>query len=70
MRKGMRAKLAEIKEGMRNRRHQRTAEQSKWLKGVMTGYVACHAVPTNTRSLLAFRYHLIQMWMMSLTRRS
>jgi RNA-directed DNA polymerase len=33
MRKRMRAKLAELKEAMRRRLHQRIAEQGKWLKG-------------------------------------
>jgi RNA-directed DNA polymerase len=70
MRKRMRAKLAELKEAMRRRLHQRIAEQGKWLKGVVTGYFAYHAVPTNTRSISAFRYHVIQMWLKSLRRRS
>jgi hypothetical protein len=70
MRKRMRAKLAEIKEEMRYRLHQRIAEQGKWLKSVVAGYFAYHAVPTNTRSISAFRYHVIQMWLRSLRRRS
>jgi len=70
MRKRLRAKLAEIKEEMRNRLHQRIAEQGNWLKGVVAGYLAYHAVPTNTRSISAFRYHVIQIWLTSLRRRS
>jgi RNA-directed DNA polymerase len=70
MRKRMRAKLTEIKEGMRSRLHQRIAEQGKWLKSVVAGYFAYHAVPTNARSISAFRYHVIQMWLKSLRRRS
>jgi len=70
MRKRMRAKLAEIKEGMRRRLHQRIAVQGKWLKSVVAGYFAYHAVPTNSRSISAFRYHVIQMWLTSLRRRS
>ena len=70
MRKRMRAKLVEIKQGMRHRLHQRIAEQGKWLKGVVAGYFAYHAVPTNARSISAFRYHVIQMWLKSLRRRS
>jgi hypothetical protein len=53
MRKRMRAKLAEIKEEMRHRLHQRIAEQGKPLKGVVTGCFAYHAVPTNVRSIWA-----------------
>jgi hypothetical protein len=70
MRKRMRAKLAEIKEEMRYRLHQRIAEQGKRLRSVVAGYFAYHAVPTNTRSISAFRYHVIQMWLRSLRRRS
>jgi RNA-directed DNA polymerase len=70
MRKRMRAKLAEIKEEMRCRLHQRIAEQGKWLKSVVAGYFAYHAVPTNTRGISAFRYHVIRIWLKSLRRRS
>ena len=70
MRKRMRAKLAEIKEEMRRRLHQPIAEQGKWLKSVVAGYLAYHAVPTNARGISAFRYHVAQMWLKSLRRRS
>ena len=70
MRKRMRAKLAEIKEELRYRLHQRIAEQGKWLKSVVAGSFAYHAVPTNARGIPAFRYHAIQMWLKSLRRRS
>lgn len=70
MRKRMRAHLPEIKEEMRHRLHQRIAEQGQWLKSVVAGYFAYHAVPTNTRSISAFRYHVIPMWLKSLRRRS
>lgn len=70
MRKRMRAKLAEIKEELRRRLHQRIAVQGQWLKSVMASYFAYHAVPTNARSLSAFRYHIVRMWLRSLRRRS
>jgi group II intron reverse transcriptase/maturase len=70
MRKRQRAKLAEIKEELRRRRHRRIAEQGQWLKSVVAGYFAYHAVPTNGRTLSAFRYHVIQTWLKSLRRRS
>jgi hypothetical protein len=70
MRKRMRAKLAEIKEEMGHRLHRRIAEQGQWLKGVVAGYFAYHAVPTNGRNISAFRYHVIQTWLRSLRRRS
>ncbi|WP_262313258.1 reverse transcriptase domain-containing protein [Acidiphilium sp. AL] len=70
MRKRLRAKLAEIKEELRRRQHRRLADQGQWLKSVVAGYFAYHAVPTNGRALSAFRYHVIQMWLRSLRRRS
>ena len=70
MRKRLRGKLAEIKKELRRRRHQRIADQGQWLKSVVAGYFACHAVPTNGRSLSAFRYRVAQIWLRSLRRRS
>ena len=66
----MRAKLREIKEEMRRRMHQPIPEQGKWLRQVVTGFFAYHAVPTNGRSLVAFRYHVTDLWRRSLRRRS
>jgi len=66
----MRAKLREIKEEMRRRRHQPIPEQGKWLRQVVTGFFAYHAVPTNGRSLGAFRYHVTNLWRRALQRRS
>ncbi len=33
--------------------------RGKWLKSVVTGYSAYHAVPTNIRALRRFRYHVM-----------
>ena len=66
----MRAKLREIKEEMRRRRHQPIPEQGKWLRQVVSGFFAYHAVPTNGRSLGAFRYHVTNLWRRTLRRRS
>ena len=65
-----RAKLKEVKNEMRRRMHLPIPEQGKWLKQVLTGYYAYHAVPTNFRSLGAFRHHLIRLWSRTLRRRS
>lgn len=40
------AKLKEIKEELRRRLHQSIPEQGQWLKQVIAGYFAYHAVPT------------------------
>ena len=66
----MRAKLREIKEQLRSRMHDAIPVQGKWLKGVVTGYFAYHAVPTNVRALAAFRYHVVDLWRRTLRRRS
>ena len=64
------AKLLEIKETLRRRWHQDTAEQGEWLGAVVRGYFAYHAVPGNTRALSAFRYHVVELWRRALRRRS
>src|SRR4030088_511342 len=64
------AKLREIKDELRRRILQPIPEQGSWLKLVITGYYAYHAVPTNSRSLGAFRDHVIRLWGRTLRRRS
>jgi hypothetical protein len=50
--------------------HTPIPEQGKWLKQVVTGFFAYHAVPTNFRALAAFRYHVTDLWRRTLRRRS
>jgi RNA-directed DNA polymerase len=66
----MRAKLKEIKEEMRQRRHHSIPEQGHWLRQVVTGFFTYHAVPTNIWSLGTFRFRIIDLWCRSLRRRS
>ena len=66
----MRAKLKEIKEELRRRMHQPIPEQGRWLRQVVTGFFNYHAVPTNSRALGAFRYHVTDLWRRALRRRS
>lgn len=66
----MRAKLKEIKEALRKRMHDSIPAQGKWLAQVIRGYYNYHAVPTNARSLSAFRYHVTALWRRSLKHRS
>ncbi|GLC95687.1 group II intron reverse transcriptase/maturase [Cupriavidus sp. TA19] len=66
----MRARLKEIKAQLRARMHDAIPDQGKWLKAVITGYFAYHAVPTNLRALQAFRYHVTDLWRRTLRRRS
>jgi group II intron reverse transcriptase/maturase len=66
----MRARLRAIKEELWRRMHESIPEQGRWLGQVVRGYFAYHAVPTNTKSLCAFRYHVTDLWRRSLRRRS
>ena len=66
----MRAKLKQVKEGLRQRMHRTIAEQGRWLGQVVAGYFRYFAVPTNDRAPGAFRYHIIDLWRRTLRRRS
>jgi RNA-directed DNA polymerase len=66
----MRAALRELKEEMRRRRHDSLTEQGRWLRSVVAGYFAYHAVPTNAQAIGAYRHHVLDLWRRSLKRRS
>jgi group II intron reverse transcriptase/maturase len=66
----MRAKLQEIKLQLRKRMHNTIPQQGTWLRSVVAGFFAYHAVPTNSRTLGAFRYHITNLWRRTLRRRS
>ena len=66
----MRAKLQDIKAELRRRMHHPIPEQGKWLRQVATGHFAYYAVPTNSRSLSAFRHCVTDLWRRTLRRRS
>ena len=65
----MRAKLREIKVQLRKRMHEPIPDQGRWLKQVVTGFFAYHAVPTNARALSAFRHYVTALWRRTLRRR-
>ncbi len=56
--KRMRAKLLEIKETLYRMCHLPVPEQGRWLGQAMPGYFAYHAVPTNSRRITAFAFHV------------
>lgn len=58
----MRMKLREIKEELPRRMHHVIPEQGQWLKAVVSGFFGYHAVPTNSRSLYAFRHRVTVLW--------
>jgi RNA-directed DNA polymerase len=66
----MRAKLQEVQEELRRRRHQAIPLQGEWLRSVVSGFFNYHAVPTNGRSLTVFHYHIRRLWLRTLQRRS
>ncbi|HLB98642.1 MAG TPA: group II intron reverse transcriptase/maturase, partial [Acetobacteraceae bacterium] len=65
----LQAKLRAVKEEMRRRMHQPIPRQGEWLRQVVTGYFAYHAVPTNIRALQTFRDCVVRLWRRSLRRR-
>jgi group II intron reverse transcriptase/maturase len=66
----MKAKLKQVSNELRYRMHQSIPEQGTWLKQVVTGYFAYHAVPTNSAALVNFRDQIIARWRWVLHRRS
>jgi len=66
----MRATLQDIKAWLGWHMHDSIAEQGRWLRSVVRGFFAYHAVPTNSRALGAFRYHVTNLWYRALRRRS
>jgi RNA-directed DNA polymerase len=66
----MKAKLQEVKWELRRRMHQPIPAQGKWLRQIVTGFFAYHAVPTNFVALEAFRLHTTRLWRRVLRRRS
>jgi group II intron reverse transcriptase/maturase len=68
--KRLRAKLSQVRAELMQRRHHSTVEQGMWLRSVVRGYYAYHAVPTNIRALGAFRTGVARAWLAALRRRS
>jgi RNA-directed DNA polymerase len=67
--KRMRAKLREVSDQLKRRRHQPIPEQGKWLRSVVTGHLAYYAVPGNTGAVAAFRTQVSRLWFKALRRR-
>src|ERR1039458_7687213 len=66
----MQVTLRRIKEKLRRRMHEPIPEQGAWLKQVVRGFFAYHAVPTNGPALRAFYYYVKRIWLRTLRRRS
>ena len=70
MRKRLQAKLAEVKQELRQRMHQPIREQGAYLRSVLRGYFRYHGVPMNGPALSVFRQAVIRLWRHTLHRRS
>jgi group II intron reverse transcriptase/maturase len=68
--KRMRAKLSEVKDQLKRRRHLPIKDQGQWLASVVRGHYAYYAVPGNLKALKAFRDQVIRRWLQALRRRS
>jgi RNA-directed DNA polymerase len=65
----VRAKLQVVKEELRRRMHETIDQQVAWLRTVVTGFNAYHAVPTNAVALGDFRHNVANLWRRTLRRR-
>ena len=68
--KRMRAKLAEVSDDLRRRRHEPIPAQGQWLASVVRGHLAYYAVPGNTPATRAFHKQVTRLWLQSLRKRS
>ena len=68
--KRMRAKLREVNDQLKRRRHQPIPVQGQWLRSVVQGHLAYYAVPGNIDAVAALRDQLTRHWYQALRRRS
>jgi group II intron reverse transcriptase/maturase len=68
--KRMRAALQKIKEGLRRRSPWKIAEQGRWLRSVIQGWLHYHAIPGNYERLDQFCTQVARLWLRALRRRS
>jgi len=66
----MRRKLKELRKDLRHRRHWSTAEQGRWLRAVVQGWLNYYAVPGTCFIIDRFRTEVARAWRWSLHRRS
>ena len=66
----MRAKLRQLKQDLRQGKHEPIAQTERWLQSVVRGYFNYYAVRGNLDSLAVFRQRLLALWWRRLRRRS
>ena len=69
MRQRLAAKLKSIKVELKRRRHQKLAEQRKWVIAVLQGHYQYYGVPRNIHALGVFYRELLRLWWRALRRR-
>jgi group II intron reverse transcriptase/maturase len=69
-RKRMAARVRAIRVALHRGRHRPVPVQGAWLRRVVTGYFAYHAIPTNGHRLQVFRDEVTKAWLHALRRRS
>jgi RNA-directed DNA polymerase len=70
MRKRLTAKIHQVKCELRKRMHHGVPAQGAWLRSVVSGYAAYHAIPGNWKAVGAFRTQVARLWYRTLRRRS
>ena len=70
MRERLNAALRQVTATLRRMRHLPIPEQGRSLRLVLNGFYNYYAVPTNSRALNAFYYHVLSHWLRCLRRRS
>ena len=68
--KRMRAKLREVNDQLKRRRHQPIPVLGQWLRSVVQGHMNHYAVPGNTDAIREFRTQVTRHWLKALRRRS
>jgi len=68
--KRMRAKLREVKDQLKRRRHRPVPDQGQWLASLVRGHLAYYAVPGNSQAVRAFRTQATRHWCAALRDRS
>jgi len=68
--KRMRAKLREVNDQLKRRRHEPIPVQGQWLASVVRGHLAYYAVPGNWAAVAQFRTQATRHWFKALRRRS
>lgn len=66
----MRATLRAVKEQLIRRMHEPVTAQGAFLRRVVMGYYAYHAVPNNGAAICSFRHRIMELWRATLQRRS